>query len=68
MRARCLALLLAAGAPATLACAIGPEQEPGCHVDAECGDGGACRAGACFHTTTGQTPPSVADAGDTAID
>ena len=43
-------------------CALGTEQEPGCHADAECADGGICRAGACFWATTGLTNPG--DAGD----
>lgn len=64
MLARALVLILC-GAPLILAigCAIGPEQDPGCHVDAECGTGWTCRAGACFRDTTDRTNPSV-DAGD----
>ncbi len=48
---------------AAAGCAIGAEQEPGCHADADCGDGWLCRAGACFETTTGRSSP-VADGGD----
>jgi hypothetical protein len=47
-----------------IGCAIGTEQEPGCHVDAECGEGWTCRAGACFRTTTDRSSSSVVDAGD----
>jgi hypothetical protein len=48
---------------AAIGCAIGAEQEPGCHVDADCGAGFTCAAGACFRTTTGLTDP-VLDGGD----
>lgn len=51
-------IFVAAGlSAAALSCAVGPEQEPGCHTDGDCGGGLACRAGACF-----QTEPR--DAGD----
>jgi hypothetical protein len=51
----------------TVGCALGPEREPGCQADADCGDGWFCRAGACFQTTTGGPPP-VVDGGDAAGD
>jgi hypothetical protein len=35
-----------------IGCALGPEDEPGCHEDAECGQGFACVAGACFRATS----------------
>ncbi len=54
-----IGLLLASA----IGCAVGTEQEPGCHVDADCDPGWTCRAGACFHTTTGLTDPA-ADGGD----
>jgi hypothetical protein len=44
---------------AAIGCAVGPEQEPGCHGDTDCGEGWICRAGACFQAT-----PDVADGGD----
>jgi hypothetical protein len=64
---RALAAALA-GAAITVAvgCALGPEQEPGCHHDAECGEGFTCRAGACFRTTTDRSSPAT-DAGDAAV-
>lgn len=51
-------------------CALGTEQEPGCHTDADCPDGWICREGACFHATTGVTSPveDGGDAGDAALD
>jgi len=59
------AALAGAVVAAALGCALGPEQEPGCHDDADCGDGFTCRAGACFRTTTDPSPPET-DAGDDA--
>ncbi len=47
----------------TIGCALGPEQAPGCKVDADCDDGFTCVAGACFRTPTPTSPPAV-DAGD----
>jgi hypothetical protein len=64
MRALAVALLAASLAGA-IGCALGPEQEPGCHDDADCGEGVTCRAGACFWTTT---PGSPSDAGGEAGD
>jgi hypothetical protein len=61
---RAIASLFALTIAGAIGCAIGPEQEPGCHVDAECGEGWTCRAGACFRTTTDRSSPSVVDAGD----
>lgn len=43
-----LALALAA-----IGCALGAEEAPGCHDDAECGGGFVCRAGACFSAEEG---------------
>lgn len=48
-----------------IGCALGPEQEPGCQRDADCGEGFVCSAGACFRTTTERSLPST-DAGDDA--
>jgi hypothetical protein len=45
--------LLAGG----LGCALGPDREPGCEEDSECDPGWSCREGACFHVTTGTSPP-----------
>jgi hypothetical protein len=50
---------------AAIGCALGPEQEPGCHRDTDCGEGFACRAGACFRATTDRSSPAT-DAGDDA--
>jgi hypothetical protein len=63
---RLLAVGVIALLNAAVGCAIGDEQEPGCHTDADCGGGSTCRAGACFRSTTGLTPPVVngGDAGD----
>jgi hypothetical protein len=65
------ALLVAAGVEilltVTVGCVLGSEHEPGCQVDADCGDGWFCRAGACFQTTTGRSLP-VVDGGDAASD
>jgi hypothetical protein len=48
-----------------LGCALGTEQEPGCHGDGDCGAGWVCRAGACFGLTTGlSSPDAAADGGD----
>jgi hypothetical protein len=66
-RARFGAAFLALSAPllGLSACALGPEEEPGCQSDEACGEGYLCRAGACFRATTGLTPPEdPADAGD----
>lgn len=63
VRAAWIALAVALGA--AVGCALGPEQEPGCKVDADCDEGFVCKAGACFRTTTGHTPPE-ADGGDAA--
>jgi hypothetical protein len=47
------------------ACALGPEHAPGCQDDRECDPGWSCREGACFHVTTGTSPPlDPQDAGD----
>jgi hypothetical protein len=46
-----------------IGCALGTEQEPGCHAAADCGDGWICTAGACFQATTGQSSPAF-DGGD----
>lgn len=51
-RAR-FALALIGLAAAAIGCALGDEQEPGCHGDGECGGGFVCRAGACFRDTAG---------------
>jgi hypothetical protein len=63
------ALAAASAALVTIAigCVLGPEQEPGCHHDIDCGDGFTCRAGACFRATTDRSPPAT-DAGDAAAD
>jgi hypothetical protein len=53
---------------AAMGCAIGAEQEPGCHTDADCGGGWTCRAGACFATSTGFSDPDAGDAGDAGPD
>jgi hypothetical protein len=50
-------------AAAAIGCALGAEQEPGCRLDADCGEGWICRAGACFQTTTGRSS-AVVDSGD----
>ncbi len=63
MRAPVLTVWAMAMLASVIGCAIGAEQEPGCHADADCGDGWTCAAGACFQTTTGQSSPSV-DGGD----
>jgi hypothetical protein len=66
MRPQALAVLVAALATtlaAAVGCALGPEQEPGCHDDAECGAGFTCAAGACFRTTTPRTPADAGAAG-----
>lgn len=34
-------------------CVLGDPGEPGCVEDADCGDGFACRAGACLRESTG---------------
>jgi len=61
------AALLACGCAALMAppaCVIGPDQDPGCHADADCDPGFTCRAGACFRVTTSRSPPGEpADAG-----
>lgn len=51
---------------AGVGCVLGGPGEPGCSEDAECGDGYACRAGACFRESTGGAfvPPDAGDAGD----
>jgi len=49
-------LLLPLAIAAVASCAVGEEEEPGCHRDADC-DGGTCRNGACFKVTFGQSPP-----------
>jgi hypothetical protein len=61
-----LLLLFAAPLFVCAACALGEEDEPGCHADAECGGGFVCRAGACFRLTTGLSPPQdpAEDGGD----
>jgi hypothetical protein len=53
---------------AALGCVVGPDEEPGCHRDAECDEGFACRAGACFRTTTDASPPPAPDGGDAGGD
>ena len=63
MRALSLAVLTAASLAAVVGCALGPEQEPGCHDAAECGAGFTCRAGACFRTTTDRSPTDAGDGG-----
>ncbi len=67
MRASLLATSTGMILAAAIGCALGTEQEPGCHVDAECGEGWTCRAGACFQATTGQPRP-VVDGGDAGGD
>jgi hypothetical protein len=63
-----LLLLLPLGvATLAVACAIGDEEEPGCHDDSEC-DGGACREGACFTITFGQSPPNDPGSSDGGAD
>jgi hypothetical protein len=62
-----LASALLASVIGCIGCAIGAEQEPGCHADADCGDGWVCAAGACFQSTTGQSSPAV-DGGDAGED
>jgi hypothetical protein len=61
------AAIAAAGVTAALGCALGPEQEPGCHDDADCDDGFTCLSGACFRTTTDRSAPAM-DGGDGAAD
>lgn len=47
------------------ACVIGPDRGPGCHADADCDPGWSCDEGACFHVTTGASPPrDPGDGGD----
>ncbi len=50
-----------------VACVLGEPEEPGCQIDAECGQGLVCRAGACFRLIGDQStaPPDASiDAGD----
>ncbi len=48
-------------------CVLGSPGEPGCTEDAECGEGFACRAGACFRENSGGALVP-ADAGDDLLD
>lgn len=43
----------AAWLAALAGCVLGGSEDPGCHEDAECGEGFSCRAGACFEETLG---------------
>jgi len=52
-----------AAASAAAGCVLGGPEDPGCSEDAECGEGFACRAGACFRESTGGAFVGV-DAGD----
>ena len=63
-RLACAGLLALGGTALALGCALGPEQEPGCQSDAECGEGFTCRAGACFRNTTDASAPEADAAAD----
>lgn len=64
---RFIVLGLAAWIAALVGCVLGEAEEPGCVEDAECGEGYACRAGACFRELSG-SPFVPADAGADAAD
>jgi hypothetical protein len=60
MRVHALLLSALLGAiVAAIGCTIGPEQEPGCQGDGDCGGGFVCRGGACFR----EVLPDGGDAG-----
>jgi hypothetical protein len=64
-----LAALCTAASTMIAACALGGDEAPGCHADADCAPGSVCRSGACFSVSTGLSAPhdpARADAGDAA--